>query len=49
MNTFKLALEFAKLISEALTPEQLETVNLRNETRERNVCHSHDFCDIVTK
>ncbi|MGP9804045.1 hypothetical protein [Paracoccus sp. NSM] len=44
--TRPLARAFARRLSDALTPEQLEVVNLTNARPENAACcASHDFCD----
>ena len=46
-NTEKLAEEFARIIREWLTAEEMIEVNRLNDAEPENsgICHSHDFCD----
>lgn len=38
--------KFREIIRDWHTPEQVETIDLRNRFEEDpGVCHSHDFCD----
>lgn len=44
----KLARKFSKLLIDCIGAEYIETVIARNSRRpesDKNVCHSHDFCD----
>jgi hypothetical protein len=41
-----LAQEFSASLRSLLTPEQMQSVILRNAAEtDSNICHSHDFCD----
>lgn len=43
---WELAKEFCRVLNNWLTPEQITAANMLNaEDANKNVCHSHDFCD----
>jgi hypothetical protein len=46
MNASQLAKAFAEELNSTLTAEQMDEVNRLNaEEADKNICHSHDFCD----
>jgi hypothetical protein len=44
-QSFRLAIQFSRLIREELTPDELAQVIERNKTYSSDVCATHDFID----
>lgn len=46
MNAYELARKFSEELNRVLTAEHMERVNALNAAEtDKNICHSHDFCD----
>ena len=46
ISPVSLAVRFARVLHEWLTPAEIATVNLLNASEENaSICHSHDVCD----
>lgn len=46
INKIQLAARFKKFLIDEIGPEKYaETIELNRQETDKNICHSHDFCD----